>query len=63
MSVPENLSGNAIRKAFIDYFVEKADHTFVPSASLVPGNRPSLYSVAFRCHADGVSHTCRHAAN
>src|SRR4026207_2433363 len=34
--LPENLTGNAIRKTFIDYFVEN-QHTVVPSSPLVPG--------------------------
>ncbi len=42
MSIPENLTGNAIRKTFIDFFVEKAGHTFVPSAPLVPGGDATL---------------------
>jgi len=35
------LSGNQIRKEFIDFFVRK-DHKFVPSASLVPGGDQTL---------------------
>jgi alanyl-tRNA synthetase len=34
-------SGNQIRQTFIDFFVEKG-HTFVPSASLVPGGDATL---------------------
>ena len=41
-TIPENLTGNAIRQAFIDYFAEKAGHTFVPSAPLVPGDDATL---------------------
>ena len=36
-----DLSGNAIRQTFIDFFVGKG-HTFVPSASLVPGGDQTL---------------------
>ncbi|MEW6717911.1 MAG: alanine--tRNA ligase [Chloroflexota bacterium] len=35
------LSGAQIRQTFIDFFINKG-HTFVPSASLVPGNDPTL---------------------
>ncbi len=35
-------SGNEIRKQFIDFFVEKYGHTFVPSSSLVPGGDATL---------------------
>lgn len=38
----KTLSGNQIRKQFIDFFVEKKGHTFVPSSSLVPGNDATL---------------------
>ena len=41
MSIPKNLTGNAIRKSFIDFFKYKG-HTFVPSASLVPGGDATL---------------------
>ena len=40
-SIPDYLTGNAIRKTFIDYFV-KMGHTFVPSSSLVPGGDSTL---------------------
>ena len=40
--MPENLSGNEIRQQFIDFFVEKKGHTFVPSSSLVPGEDATL---------------------
>ncbi|MBN2046076.1 MAG: alanine--tRNA ligase [Anaerolineales bacterium] len=40
--MPEKLTGNQIRKQFIDFFVEKKDHTFVPSSSLVPGGDATL---------------------
>ena len=39
--MPEILSGNLIRKQFIDFFAEKG-HTFVPSSSLVPGGDATL---------------------
>ncbi|MEA3350407.1 MAG: alanine--tRNA ligase [Chloroflexota bacterium] len=39
---PPKLSGNAIRQSFIDFFVEKADHTFIKSAPLVPGGDATL---------------------
>ncbi len=37
----QNLTGNAIRKTFIEFFEGKG-HTFVPSASLVPGGDATL---------------------
>ncbi len=37
-----SLSGSKIRQEFIDYFVNKAGHTFVPSSSLVPGGDQTL---------------------
>ena len=39
--MPNNFSGNQIRKDFIDFFVKKG-HKFVPSASLVPGGDQTL---------------------
>ncbi len=36
------MTGNEIRQAFIDFFVEKKGHTFVPSSSLVPGGDQTL---------------------
>ena len=40
--MPEKLTGNQIRQQFIDFFVEKKGHTFVPSSSLVPGGDATL---------------------
>nr|NIW46329.1 hypothetical protein [Gammaproteobacteria bacterium]NIX57381.1 hypothetical protein [candidate division Zixibacteria bacterium] len=37
-----NLTGNEIRQQFIDFFVKKKGHTFVPSSSLVPGEDATL---------------------
>ncbi|NSW51843.1 MAG: alanine--tRNA ligase [Anaerolineae bacterium] len=36
------LTGAAIRQSFIDFFVDKKGHTFVPSSSLVPGGDQTL---------------------
>jgi len=36
------LSANQIRQQFIDFFVQKHGHTFVPSASVVPHDDPTL---------------------
>ncbi|KAF2074628.1 hypothetical protein CYY_004067 [Polysphondylium violaceum] len=33
---------NQIRKTFIDFFVEKAQHTFVPSSAVIPYDDPTL---------------------
>ncbi len=41
MSKPD-LTGSQIRQQFIDFFKEKAGHTFVQSASLVPGGDATL---------------------
>ncbi len=38
----KNFSGAQVRQDFIDFFVKKAGHTFVPSASLVPGGDATL---------------------
>lgn len=38
----EFLSGAKIRQDFIDFFVKKHGHTFVPSSSLVPGGDQTL---------------------
>jgi len=35
-------NGAQIRQEFIDFFIQKAGHTFVPSASLVPGGDATL---------------------
>jgi len=35
-------NGKAIRQSFIDFFVEKHEHTFVPSSSVVPHEDPTL---------------------
>jgi alanyl-tRNA synthetase len=39
---PSTLSGSRIRQDFIDFFVDKYAHTFVPSSSLVPGDDQTL---------------------
>src|SRR5947207_15526036 len=36
------LTANQIRQQFIDFFVEKHGHTFVPSSSVVPWDDPTL---------------------
>ncbi|MFC1878735.1 alanine--tRNA ligase [Chloroflexota bacterium] len=38
----EFMSGAKIRQDFIDFFIQKHNHTFVPSASLVPGGDQTL---------------------
>lgn len=35
-------SGSEVRKTFMDYFVEKRAHTFVPSSSTIPFDDPTL---------------------
>jgi len=39
---PKKLTGNQIRQDFIEFFVKKHAHTFVPSSSLVPGGDQTL---------------------
>jgi alanyl-tRNA synthetase len=39
--IPGAPSGNEIRRAYLDFFAERG-HTIVPSASLVPGDDPTL---------------------
>jgi alanyl-tRNA synthetase len=41
LSKPEYLSAAAVRRAFLEFFLERG-HTVVPSSSLVPGNDPTL---------------------
>ena len=41
MSKPEHLSAAAVRRAFLEFFLERG-HTVVPSSPLVPGNDPTL---------------------
>ncbi len=36
------MTSNKIRQAFIDFFVEKQGHTFVPSSPLLPAQDPTL---------------------
>ena len=36
------ISGSSVRQSFIDFFVKKKAHTFVPSSSLVPGGDQTL---------------------
>ena len=36
------LSSRDIRRQFIDYFVQRAGHTFVPSSPVVPREDPTL---------------------
>ncbi|MEX2161004.1 MAG: alanine--tRNA ligase [Anaerolineales bacterium] len=40
--MPKPRSANEIRQSFIDFFVKKYGHTWVPSASLVPGGDATL---------------------
>ena len=39
---PAKPSGSKIRQDFVDYFVKKHGHTYVPSSSLVPGEDQTL---------------------
>jgi len=38
----KDLTGPQIRQQFIDFFIKRAGHTFVPSSSLVPGGDQTL---------------------
>jgi alanyl-tRNA synthetase len=38
----KKLTGSEIRQTFIDFFINEAGHTFVPSSSLVPGGDATL---------------------
>ena len=40
------LTGNQIRKLYLDYFKEKRQHTVVESSSLVPDNPTVLLTTA-----------------
>ena len=40
--MPQTYSANEIRQTFIDFFVDKKGHQFVPSSSLVPGGDATL---------------------
>ncbi len=40
--MPAKQSGSQIRQEFIEFFVNRAGHTFVPSSSLVPGGDQTL---------------------
>ena len=37
-----SLTAKAIRQMFVDFFVEKHEHTFVPSSSTIPHDDPTL---------------------
>lgn len=37
-----NLSAKDLRQMFVDFFVEKHEHTFVPSSSTIPHEDPTL---------------------
>lgn len=37
-----NLTAKDLRKMFVDFFVEKYEHTFVPSSSTIPHEDPTL---------------------
>lgn len=38
----ENLTSKEIRKAFIDFFIEKKKHQYVHSSSTIPTDDPTL---------------------
>ena len=40
--MPQTYTANEIRQTFIDFFVDKKGHQFVPSSSLVPGGDATL---------------------
>lgn len=37
-----NLTAKDLRQMFVDFFVEKYEHTFVPSSSTIPHEDPTL---------------------
>lgn len=37
-----SLTGNQVRQIFIDFFVKKHQHVFVPSSSTIPHDDPTL---------------------
>jgi len=40
--VPRTLSAAEIRKSFIEYFTERAEHAFIPSSPVIPHDDPTL---------------------